>query len=303
MRLTIYFWLATALVALGIGLLSHIFLATLLEVGAGGIGLLKRRFRPGQFQRLLGIQAETTDIDQHQRSARQFDLALLLASPWIWAILSVGLALFTLDPMLSPAALVLTNVAGVLYRSQQRQKRLAELHQRTSDLILQFAARYPLVRSVGQALQATLGRLPKGEVRHTVVEVIRRLDLNQPIAQAVAPFQRLPVHSLHQLAVILANAQKTTPTVFQDTLEMLRLDVESRRELHNLSRQSLTLIRSTARVLQAVLAGALIFVSLTPNWRLYFMDSTGHLMTFLAALGAGALGSLYIEAEIQLLEV
>jgi hypothetical protein len=191
----------------------------------------------------------------------------------------------------------------VLYRSQQRQKRLAELHQRTSDLILQFAARYPLVRSVGQALQATLGRLPEGEVRHTVLEVIRRLDLNQPLEQAVAPFQRLPVHSLHQLAVILANAQKTTPAVFQDTLEMLRLDVESRRELHNLSRQSLTLVRSTARVLQAVLAGALIFVSLVPNWRFYFMESTGHLMTFLAALGAGALGSLYIEAEIQLLEV
>ena len=136
-----------------------------------------------------------------------------------------------------------------------------------------------------------------------MLEVIRRLDLNQPVDKAVEPFQRLPVHSMQQLAVILSNAQKTTPTVFQDTLEMLRLDVESRRELHNLSRQSLTLVRSTARVLQAVLAGALIFVSLAPNWRLYFVSSTSHLVSFLVALGAGALGSLYIEAEIQLLEV
>ena len=302
MKLTIYFWLATSLVALGMGLLSHIFLETLVEIGTGGIGLLKRRFRPGTVQRLLGFQAEVAE-NQTENGSRKLDLRLILASPWVWAILSAGLALFTLDPMLSSATLVMTNVVGVLYRSQQRQKRMANLHQRTSDLILQFASRYPLVRSVGQALQATLQRLPQGEVRHTVVEVVRRLDLNQPIEQAVAPFLRLPVHSLHQLAVILANAQKTTPAVFQDTLEMLRLDVDGRRELHNLSRQSLTLIRSTARVLQAVLAGALIFVSLAPNWRLYFIGSTGHWMTFLVALGAGALGSLYIEAEIQLLEV
>ena len=155
MKLTLYFWLATALVALGLGLLSHIFLDTLLAVGTGGLGLLKRRFRPGQFQRLLGIQAVVA-IEAQENASRKIDLPLLLASPWVWTILSVGLALFTLDPMLSPTALVLTNVAGVLYRSQQRQKRMSALHQRTSDLILQFAARYPLVRSVGQVLQATL---------------------------------------------------------------------------------------------------------------------------------------------------
>ncbi|MBU0511691.1 MAG: hypothetical protein KJ638_08325 [Chloroflexi bacterium] len=45
-------------------------------------------------------------------------------------------------------------------------------------------------------------------------------------------------------------------------------DVEGRQELHNLSRESLTVTRSTAHVLQSVLAAALVFVSMTTNWRL-----------------------------------
>jgi len=302
MKLTIYFWLATALVAVGTTTLTALSLQTVIDLGLGGIGWLKRRFQPGGVYRLAGLQ---TDLEMlvTEPGKGSLNQSLFLFSPYILAIVSALAALLVFDPMLSPVLFVIVQVVGVLYRSQQRQQRLARLNRRTGDLILQFASRYPLVRSIGQALQAAHQQLPEGEVRQTTAAVIRRIQLNQPMNQAVEPFDQLPIPSLHQFAVILAYAQQTTPTVFQDTLEMLRADVEGRQELHNLSRQSLTLIRSTARVLQAVLAGALIFVSTASGWRMYFEGSLSHLIIFFAAAGLGVLGSLYIESEIQLLDI
>ena len=302
MKLDIYFWIATALAAVGITTLVSLGLQTLMDLGLGGIGWLKHRFQPGAVYRLAGLQTEP-EILATEAGQRSLDWRLFLFSPYFWAISSALAALLAFDPLLSPVLLVIVQVAGVLYRSQQRQQRLARLNRRTGDLILQFAARYPLVRSVGQALQAAHQQLPDGEVRQTTADVIRRIQLSQPVGRAVKTFEQLPVPSLQQFAVILAHAQQTTPVIFQDTLEMLRGDIEGRRELHNLSRQSLTLIRSTARVLQAVLAGALIFVSTASSWRMYFEDSLSHLLFFLAATGLGVLGSLYIESEIQLLEI
>ncbi len=302
MKLTIYFWLATALTTVGITTLVSLSLQILIDLGLGGIGWLKRRFQSGAGYRLAGLQTEP-EMLAAESVQRSLHFRLLLFSLYFWAIASVLAALLIFDPMLSPILLFIIQVAGLLYRSQQRQQRLARLNRQTGDLILQFAARYPLVRSVGQALQAAHQQLPEGEIRQTTADVIRRIQLNQPVDRAVKPFEQLPVPSLHQFAVILAHAQLTTPAIFQDTLEMLRGDVEGRRELHNLSRQSLTLIRSTARVLQAVLAGALIFVSTASSWRMYFENSFSHLIIFWAAAGLGVLGSLYIESEIQFLEI
>ncbi len=302
MKLTIYFWLATALAAVGIITLVSLSLQTLIDLSLGGIRWLKRRFQPGAGYRLAGLQmaSEMLAAEPDQRSLH---LSSILNSTYLWIISSALVALLVFDRMLSPVLLVIVQIAGVLYRAQQRQQRLARLNRQTGDLILQFAARYPLVRSVSQALLAAHQQLPGGEIHQTTAEVIRRIQLNQPVSQAVEPFRQLPVPSLRQFAVILAHAQQTTPAIFQDTLEMLRTDVEGRRELHNLSRQSLTLIRSTARVLQAVLAGALVFVSTEASWRMYFEDSLSHLIIFWAAAGLGVLGSLYIESEIQFLEI
>jgi hypothetical protein len=302
MKLVIFFWLATALIVVGITTLTALSLQTLIDLGLGGIGWFKRRFQFDTVYRLAGLQTEF-EILATEPGQRLLNLGLLLLSPYFWAIVSTLVALLVFDPMLSPILFVIVQIAGVLYRSQQRQQRLARLNRRTGDLILQFTSRYPLVRSVGQALQAAHQQLPEGEMRQATTAVIRRIQLNQPVGQAMEPFEQLPTPSLQQFAVILAHAQQTTPAIFQDTLEMLRADVEGRRELHNLSRQSLTLIRSTARVLQAVLAGALIFVSTATGWRMYFEASFSHLIIFWVAAGLGVLGSLYIESEIQLLEL
>ena len=132
--------------------------------------------------------------------------------------------------------------------------------------------------------------------------MVQRIRLNQAFTEAMQAFDRFPTPNLRQFGLVLAASQETTPTVFQDTLELLRLEVERSRDLYNLSRQSLTLIRSTARVLQMVLAAALIFVSIFENWRVYFVASPSSMLMFFIALGAGALGSLYIEAEIHQLE-
>ncbi|MFH1633849.1 MAG: hypothetical protein ABIG63_07530 [Chloroflexota bacterium] len=175
--------------------------------------------------------------------------------------------------LLSPAVFIIIVVAGELYRSQHQQKRLQVLHRDAGELISQFASRYPLVRSVGKALSETADSLPDGEVRRAVRLVVQRLRVNQTIHESVEAFQVLPIASLKQFGAIIVNAQQTSEQVFLDALSMLRDDVEGRQELQNLSRESLTVTRSTAHVLQSVLAAALVFVSITTNWRLYFLSN------------------------------
>jgi len=175
MKLTIYFWLATALVAVGTTTLTALSLQTVIDLGLGGIGWLKRRFQPGGVYRLAGLQ---TDLEMlvTEPGKGSLNQSLFLFSPYILAIVSALAALLVFDPMLSPVLFVIVQVVGVLYRSQQRQQRLARLNRRTGDLILQFASRYPLVRSIGQALQAAHQQLPEGEVRQTTAVVIRRIQ-------------------------------------------------------------------------------------------------------------------------------
>jgi len=304
MSLGLYFWLAAALVALGLGMLVFSALSVFVDITAGGIGLFQRRWKTQDVSRLLGIEASSGNEMETNQDARRRIWQGLLLLPWVWAVFGVVLALLSGDTLLSPALLVIANVAGVLYRSQRRQKRMGKLNQDTSELILQFAARYPVSKSISASLTASSAQLPEGsEVRKTADDVVRRLHINQGFDEAIKPFSRLPVPILQQFGMVIAASQETSPAVFSDSLEMLRADVENRRDLHNLSRQSLTLTRSTARVLQAVLTGALIFVALSGNWRAYFVALPSNTAFYLAALGAGALGSLYIEAEINQLEI
>ena len=107
---------------------------------------------------------------------------------------------------------------------------------------------------------------------------------------------------LARFAGLLADVQDTNQEVFLDTLRLLQEEVESRMELHQQSRQSLTLVRSTTRVLQVVVVAAALAASLLPNWRFYFVENMKNWMLFVSMLGVAALGSFYVEAELRQLE-
>ena len=87
------------------------------------------------------------------------------------------------------------------------------------------------------------------------------------------------------------------------TLEILRKEVEGRMDLHRQARQSLTLVRSTTRLLQGVAVAAMIVASLLPNWRYYFIASPQNWLLFLGMLVIVLLSTFYMETEMHQLEV
>jgi len=300
-KLDVFFGLASALVAGGIALVAYQVFAIVADLVIGGTGLLRRRFRPVVIRSLADLQVKAGVIEQQSDASLSVKaiLSSLITRRYFWGLTGVLAAVAVSDVLLSPTVLVIIVVAGELWRSQHQQKRLQVLHRDAGELISQFASRYPLVRSVGKALSETADSLPDGEVRRAVHLVVQRLRVNQTIPEAVKAFQVLPLASLQQFGAIIVNAQQTTEQVFLDALSMLKDDVDGRKELQNLSREDLTMTRSTAHVLQSVLAAALVFVSITPNWRLYFITNQP---LFWGIMLAGALGSFYIEAEIRQLE-
>ena len=216
MKLEIFFGFASALVAGGIAIAAYQVFVIVADLAIGGMGLIRRRFRPVVIRSLTDLQVEAGVIEQQGEASLSIRaiLSSLITQQYFWGLTGILAAVSISDVLLSPAVFVIIVVAGELYRSQNQQKRLRVLHRDAGELISQFASRYPLVRSVGKALSETADSLPDGEVRRTVSLVVQRLSVNQTIHESVEAFQVLPIASLKQFGAIIVNAQQTTEQVF-----------------------------------------------------------------------------------------
>ena len=58
------------------------------------------------------------------------------------------------------------------------------------------------------------------------------------------------------------------------------------------------LVRGTIRLLQGVVAGAILFVVLSPAWREFFLQDVSHRVLLTVLICAAALASLYFEYEV-----
>ena len=169
-------------------------------LAVGGMGLVRRRFRPVVIRSLVDLQVEAGVIEQQGEASLSIRAILrsLVTRQWFWGLTGILAAVAVSDVLLSPAVFVIIVVAGELHRSQHQQKRLQVLHRDAGELISQFASRYPLVKSVGKALSETADSLPDGEVRRAVRLVVQRVRVNQTIHESVEAFQVLPIASLKQ---------------------------------------------------------------------------------------------------------
>ena len=140
-------------------------------------------------------------------------------------------------------------------------------------------------------------------MRSAVEDSLRRLGMNQEPDRALESLRALRYPALERFARLLAVAQDTNREVFLKTLEILRREVEGRLDLGRQARQSLTLVRGTTRLLQAVAVTAMAVASVLPNWRAYFMAGFQHWLLFAGMLTVTLLSSFYMEAELRQLEV
>jgi len=98
-------------------------------------------------------------------------------------------------------------------------------------------------------------------------------------------------------ALIAHSAQLTDET--QDGL-LISLEQEAHRQklLRSKTHQTLSLVRGTIRLLQGVVAGAILFVVLSPAWREFFLQDVSHRGLLTVLICAAALASLYFEYEV-----
>ena len=301
----VFSWIVTLLFGIGLYLLSRQAFEIAADLAAGLVGYLRRQFQPRAMRRLVAFQ-EQAGVQLEAKDQKSLSLRLILYGlsqlRLAWIALGVLAALIFADALLSPVALTVILVGGELYCAQVRSQHLRRLDEDAANLIVQFSSRYPISRSLIRTLGDSVSTLPGGAVRRATEKCLARLNMNQETNLAVQPLRDAGHVVLARFAGLLADVQDTNQEVFLDTLRLLQEEVESRMELHQQSRQSLTLVRSTTRVLQVVVVAAALAASLLPNWRFYFVENMKNWMLFVSMLGVAALGSFYVEAELRQLE-
>lgn len=299
-----FIWSAVALFGLGLYLLVGQALEIISDLLGGLAGYLRRRFRPVALRRLVELQQQT-GMEMNEKTNTTGFLSILSGlSRWqpFWIVLAALASVILYDPLRSPLAFALILTGGEVYRSTFRSLRLQKMNEDASSLILQFASRYPISRSLTKTLKDTSTSLPGGEVRRAMEACLARLQMNQRVSEAMKPLQPLEYPVLSRFGQVLASAQDTNHDIFMKTLEILRNEVEGSLDLHRQARQSLTLVRGTVRVLQVVAGLALMIASVLPNWRTYFLAGSKNWMLFVGILGVAVLGSLYVETEMRQME-
>ena len=305
MNQPIFIFSTVTLFGLGLYLLARQLLEILSDLLAGLAGYFRRRLRHMALRRLAEFQQQNGVPLEEKKDATSPLLILSGLLRWqpFWMATAALAALIFADALRSPLAFAVILTTGELYRATFRSIRFQKMNEDASSLILQFTSRYPMSRSLMKTIKDTSASLPGGEVRRAMEACLRRLHMNQKLAEAMKPLQLLGYPVLSRFGQVLSSAQDTNHDIFIKTLEILRNEVESRLELHRQARQSLTLVRGTVRVLQAVAGLALAIASTLPNWRSYFLASTKNWMLFVGMLGIVVLGSLYVETEMRQMEV
>ena len=171
------------------------------------------------------------------------------------------------------------------------------------NLIVQFASRYPITRSLVHTLQNACKSLPGGDVRRSVEACLARLSTNQKLAEAMAPLQSLKYPVLERFARLLAGVQDTNQDIFIKTLEILPRGSGS----EDGTTQSGAAVSDPDSGHHANSPGrcgmaAMTVAAVLPNWRLYFTGNEKNWLLFVGMIITAVLGSLYVEAELRQME-
>jgi hypothetical protein len=211
------------------------------------------------------------------------------------------LAFTVRDAML--ALLILIVGMGILFwiNFQSRQKDRSRVNEDAEVVALQIRSLISLDHSLLNAL-SRIG-LADGQMKLALHQVVMRLQMHQPPAQAVQALRGLPGLVTGRLSALIANSSSLTDAIQEDLLLSLEQEAHRQRLLRSKTRQTLALVRGTIRLLQGVVAAALFFVIYTPTWREFFLQDLPHHALLVMLIAASALASLYFEYEVYQLGI
>ena len=215
-------------------------------------------------------------------------LILLIATP--------GLAIAVQDFMLSPIVLLIGLIILIWINFQQKQVERAQINEDAEAVALQIRSLMSVDHSLLNALMKV--KLPMGVMNHAIEQVASRLRMHQPPAQAAQALKGLPGNVTSRLSALIANNAQLTEEIQDELLVSLEQEAHRQKLLRSKTRQTLSLVRGTIRLLQGVVAASVSFVVLSPAWRDFFLQDAPHRVLLAVMICGVVLASLYFEYEV-----
>ncbi|NMC34158.1 MAG: hypothetical protein GYA36_17120 [Veillonellaceae bacterium] len=236
--------------------------------------------------RLIGIVRE----DAHEGKARidTKRLSILILIP----LLSIAVR----DLLLSPLILGFGLIIFLWMNFQEHQGERSRVNEDAEIAALQIRSLLSVDRSLLNALNGIT--LPEGELKKSLQKVVSRLQMHQPPEQAVQALHGLPGNVTARLAALIGNSARITDEIQASLLVALEQEAHRQKLLRSKMTQTLALVRGTIRLLQGVVAAALVFVLLSPTWRDFFLQDIPHRTLLTVLLICSVLASLYFEYEV-----
>ena len=215
-------------------------------------------------------------------------LILLIATP--------GLAIAVQDFMLSPLVLLIGLIILIWINFQQKQVERAQINEDAEAVALQIRSLMSVDHSLLNALMNV--KLPVGVMNHAIEQVASRLRMHQPPAQAAQALKGLPGNVTSRLSALIANNAQLTEEIQEELLVSLEQEAHRQKLVRSKTRQTLSLVRGTIRLLQGVVAASVSFVVLSPAWRDFFLQDAPHRVLLAVMICGVVLASLYFEYEV-----
>lgn len=215
-------------------------------------------------------------------------IILLIATP--------GLAIAVQDFMLSPLVLLIGLIILIWINFQQKQVERAQINEDAEAVALQIRSLMSVDHSLLNALMKV--KLPVGAMNHAIEQVASRLRMHQPPAQAAQALKGLPGNVTSRLSALIANNAQLTEEIQDELLVSLEQEAHRQKLLRSKTRQTLSLVRGTIRLLQGVVAASVSFVVLSPAWRDFFLQDAPHRVLLAVMICGVVLASLYFEYEV-----
>jgi uncharacterized membrane protein YhaH (DUF805 family) len=206
------------------------------------------------------------------------------------------MALAVRDFLLSPLVLLFGLLVVAWMNFQTRQNERGRINEDAEMAALQMRSLLTVDRSLLNALNGI--ELPTGVLKRSIQQVVTRLQMHQPPEQAAQSLKGLPGMVTARLAVLIANSARITDDIQSSLLVSLEQEAHRQKLLRSKMRQTLALVQGTIRLLQGVVAAAMLFVLLSPTWRSFFLQDVPHRTLLTVLMLCAVLASLYFEYEV-----
>lgn len=273
------------LLIVGIFMVSFRLLTAVIEIVTR---IWKRMFVSWAARRMRDLGIVKVE-EGHSRPELDFKrLVLFVAIPIM--------ALAVRDLLLSPLVLLFGLLLIAWMNFQTRQNERGRINEDAEMAALQMRSLLIVDRSLLNALNGI--ELPPGVLKRSVQQVVTRLQMHQPPEQSAQSLKGLPGTVTARLAALIANSARITDEIQSSLLVALEQEAHRQKLLRSKMHQTLALVRGTIRLLQGVVAAAMLFVLLSPIWRSFFLQDIPHRTMLTALMICAALASLYFEYEV-----